>query len=76
MSAGKTTGAAMTRQHFQLIADVLATSYGRQAGNTGKLADAHREEVRDIAYRFASALRSTNERFDVDRFITACKVDR
>ena len=65
----------MSRQHFQLIADVLADSYGRQAGNTTRQADIRREEIRDVALRFASTLRSTNERFDAERFLAACEVE-
>jgi hypothetical protein len=65
----------MSQKDYQLIADVLASSYARQNGNTTKLANIKREEIRDMAFRFSAALRTTNPRFDSDRFIDACKVE-
>ncbi len=50
----------MTRRDFQLIADVLAETRNIEATS------------RDLYVRaFADALKSTNERFDHERFIAA-----
>ena len=66
--------ATMTRQHFNLIAEVLA--YQRRAARTlakGKELE-HREKELDLTtYMFANKLTETNERFDRDRFIQAAK---
>ncbi len=51
----------MTRQHFQLIADVL---------NEYEFADP--EDRVNLANRFADRLRTTNPNFNRDRFIEAC----
>lgn len=51
----------MSRQHFQMIADVLA--------NTPRVEAASREV---LAEAFADALAATNERFDRKRFLAAC----
>lgn len=56
--------ATMSRQHFQLIADVLADiSLG--------LDDKDFEWVVD---KFADELEETNERFDRPKFVRACNV--
>ena len=53
----------MTRKDFQLIADVIATSWhGSQ------------DTREDIANRMADALASTNDRFNRDIFLKACGV--
>lgn len=53
----------MTRKDFQLIADVIATSWHASA-----------ESRRDMANDFADALENTNDRFDRERFLAACGV--
>ena len=53
---------SMTRQHFELIADVINTS-------RLYLSDAQRKE---LASDFAAQLRRTNPNFDHAKFIEAC----
>jgi hypothetical protein len=59
----------MTRKDFQLIADVLskhrAYTTGLGSNELTKLVDA-------MALDFAHALKDTNPRFDVQRFVVAC----
>ena len=52
----------MTRKDFELIAKVV--------GNT--LACVTETERQCLALDFANALKSTNPRFNVSRFVTAC----
>lgn len=51
----------MTRQDFQLIADVIHDFDGLSS----------LQKV-NLGYAFADALAETNPRFDADRFLTAC----
>ena len=51
----------MTRKDYELIAEVIATSWHGSA-----------ELKEALAQRMAEALASTNERFNTDRFIKAC----
>ena len=53
----------MTRKDFQIIADVIATSW-----------HASEESRRDMANNMADALAGTNDRFDREKFLTACGV--
>lgn len=53
----------MTRQHFQLIADVIERAM---------LAPADKQH---IAQRFATELAMTNHNFDRARFLKACDVE-
>lgn len=59
----------MTRKDFELIARVLRET--RVSGDESPAKDAI---LNDAAYHFAAELRYTNERFDADRFLTACGV--
>ena len=52
----------MTRQHFQLIADVV-----KQIEDN--------DTRRDIAFKFVVELRRTNSAFNASRFLTACNVE-
>jgi hypothetical protein len=54
----------MTKQDFELIAATLRHSYAFDEGNTNVRAT--------LAADFASALASTNSRFNRARFIAAC----
>jgi len=54
----------MTRKDFQLIANVLS--------NTRTDNDVTSKLVHAMALDFAHALKATNPRFDVCRFVTAC----
>jgi hypothetical protein len=53
----------MTRKDFQLIADVIATSWHASA-----------DSRRDMANAMAAALAGTNDRFDREKFLAACGV--
>lgn len=53
----------MTRQHFQLIADVLM--------DARTLTGDDDEMVDEVAHLFAAKLATTNENFDRDRFLKA-----
>ena len=55
----------MTRKDFQLIADVVNDSVNRVHGLTPVM----REQ---LAEEFANALQYTNDRFDYQRFVSAC----
>jgi hypothetical protein len=57
-------GDIMTRKDFELIAEVIATSWS----GSGELKNA-------LAVNMADALQSTNPRFDRARFIAACDAD-
>jgi hypothetical protein len=58
----------MTRQHFQMIADVL-----KDAGQHNSCIDRTAHEA--IAREFAVRLMATNPRFDRARFLKACGVE-
>jgi hypothetical protein len=58
----------MTKKDFQLIADVIK-NLSDTADNVG--APISREALAKV---FAAGLRSTNDRFDRERFIRACGV--
>lgn len=58
----------MTRQHFQLIADVFAAYAKRYGGRTSAVAD-------EIARDMADALADTNRNFDRARFLQACNAE-
>lgn len=60
---GDLTMAAMSKQHFQLIADVL-----RDYRETYAISD---EDARELAKTFASTLQATNTKFNRERFLTA-----
>lgn len=62
---------AMTRQHFQFIADVLAAA-GRHHPVDPAFGEGWHAAVAAINVRFAEQLAETNERFDHDRFMAAC----
>lgn len=53
----------MTRKDYQLIADVIRTSYS---------ADVYKDLRWRLAMEFADALAATNPRFDRERFLKAC----
>ena len=53
----------MTRKDFQLIADVIATSWHASA-----------DSRRELAENMADALAGTNPRFNRETFLTACGV--
>jgi hypothetical protein len=53
----------MTRKDFQLVADVIA-----------QLPSKFDRTV--LSVRFAEALANTNDRFDRERFIDACKAEQ
>ena len=55
----------MTRKDFQLIADVLSKHSNQTV--------ARDLVVEAIALDFAHALKATNPRFDVHRFVKACQ---
>lgn len=59
----------MTRSHFQMIADSIATV---RAANPGANSSATLEA---LAHEFAAKLSSTNPRFDSRRFLTACGIE-
>ncbi len=66
----------MTRQDFQLIADVLKGWVAQDP----RMADMRGEQETTnaavgIAHNMASALAATNPRFDRARFLRACGVD-
>lgn len=63
LMTGELPMAAMSRQHFQLIADIL-----KDYRETYAIPD---EDARELAKVFASTLQSTNAQFDRDRFLTA-----
>ena len=54
------TDAGMQRRHFELIAEIISELDGE-----------HREKA---AYAFAYVLPMTNQNFDSQRFLQACKV--
>ena len=66
----------MTRQHFQLIADVIANlqkttaELNRPTAKLGTV-DNYRATVADA---FADRLAGTNANFDRGRFLVACKL--
>ncbi len=62
--------ATMTRQHFQLIADVLRKTQedNTPSGMTNELCS-------QIASTFANELAKTNPGFKRDRFLKACGVE-
>lgn len=63
----------MTRKDFRLIAETikLLPSFDLPPmDNWGSHSDAVRFDV--IVHRFTEALRTTNPRFNTDRFINAC----
>ena len=56
---------SMCRQHFQLIADVLASRHG--LAKTMK----EREVIETLMHDFAMELKHTNPNFDTDKFLEA-----
>jgi hypothetical protein len=54
----------MTRKDFELIAEVIATSW-----------HGSEETTADLANRMADALEGTNPRFNREMFLTACGVN-
>ncbi|WP_109798667.1 hypothetical protein [Novosphingobium meiothermophilum] len=60
----------MTRKDYELIAAAVSEARADMADHPGRLAGAAQ-----TARRLASALRTTNPRFDRDRFLAACGVD-
>ena len=66
----------MTHKDYELIAKVIGDSYEHQNGNTTKIANARRMELRELGYRMARTLANENPRFDFDRFMDATGVDR
>ena len=58
----------MTRQHFQLIADVFARHAKRYGGRTSTVAD-------ELARDMADELAETNPNFDRARFLKAASVE-
>lgn len=60
----------MTKEHFELIAETIKDARLHLDSETSAKA---REQ---IAYRFAESLEDTNERFDRERFLAACGVER
>lgn len=61
----------MTRQHFQLIADVLKTNKQSAADTLGGGSSHHELIVRE----FAEALARTNPNFKRDRVLKACGIE-
>lgn len=57
----------MTKKDYELIAAAFAEARDEMADHPGRIAGSAQ-----VARRLASALRSTNPRFDRDRFLTAC----
>jgi hypothetical protein len=55
----------LTRQHFQLIADVVKDSIGYSTPDSRNV----------LAREFANKLASTNPNFDRARFLVACGVE-
>lgn len=53
----------MTRKDFELIADVIATSWHASA-----------DSRRELAENMADALSGTNDRFNRETFLAACGV--
>jgi hypothetical protein len=51
----------MTRKDYELIAEVIATSWHYS-----------QDSMEDLAYRFADLLEEDNPRFDRHRFLVAC----
>ena len=60
----------MTKKDYILLADALAQSRPLPQWD----APLHRQWRADVRY-IASALRTTNPRFDADKFIAACERD-
>jgi len=63
----------MTSQDYELIASILASDL-----NSGKACgyrDVQEYVRKDLALRFAAQLSSRNTRFDVERFIRACRAE-
>ncbi len=56
----------MTKQHFQLIAEVLAET---QQGGGNRELDAKADTHNEVVWAFADRLLDTNPNFDHDRFI-------
>ena len=54
----------MTRKDFQIIAEVIATSWHASA-----------DSRREMAEKMADALAGTNDRFNREMFLTACGVE-
>ena len=61
----------MTRQHFQFIAEVVASL--ADLGYCGEQKGIHPDELRVVACRFANELKRTNHAFDRERFLKACE---
>ena len=57
----------MTRKDFELIAEVLSGHY--QNGN-----EEQKAEIAACALTFAQRLQSTNPRFNIQRFVSACTI--
>ncbi len=67
----------LTRQHFQMIAEVLA--YQRAAVNVlakGKEAEHRLKELDLTTYAFAGKLATTNPNFDRQRFLDVATGER
>jgi hypothetical protein len=58
----------MTRKDYELIAAAVAEARNDEGSDYSTFDEA----VDAVAERIASALRSTNPRFDVSRFLKAC----
>lgn len=74
------TKATMTRQHFQLIAEVLREAIAHRTHNGGPVGSnakerahylAQVEAIKDLASDFAARLASTNNGFRRDQFLAA-----
>lgn len=59
----------MTKRDYELIAEAIREA----ADRVRKERPINREINVTIAYAFVDALKSTNARFDADRFVDACK---
>jgi hypothetical protein len=64
----------MTRKHFEAVAKVIAEVYQNETGPGSLAADA--VAVRKVAEGLAFEFGWLNPRFDSDRFLAACKVEK
>lgn len=62
----------MTKKDYELIAKAIKTQWDIQVAITGT--GEKSLAIHETALRIAHALKNTNPRFDLDRFMTACGV--
>ena len=62
----------MTRKDYELIAETINNTFGGMVSPTQELRWREREVKDALVSEFARALRTTNPRFDGQRFIDAC----